>query len=59
MLSDAQRQQTVELFLGLLLKKYVPSSKPLYRTPALLQANLGCRKNPRTEAQRLGSCLLR
>ncbi len=35
-LSDAQRQHIVELFLGLRLATYLPSAEPLYTaTPAL------------------------
>lgn len=36
-LSDAQRQQTVQLFLGLLIDRSLPSARALHPTPDLLQ----------------------
>lgn len=42
-LSDAQRQHTVELFLGLRLPKYLPSAQPIYSATLPLEvAEVGC-----------------
>lgn len=42
-LSDAQRQHIVELFLGLRLPKYLPSAQPMYSaTPPLEVAAVRC-----------------
>ena len=37
MLTDAQRQHIVELFLGLRLANYLPSARPLYSATSLLE----------------------